>query len=188
VFVFPPEEEAGVWTLLPFFWMPKAKLAELERICRVPFTNWAEGQFIQATPGNVIDMRAIKERLTWGDRLFDLREVCYDRWNFQPQAVDLAEQGLSMVEVPQTFAHLSEATKLLLRWILNGQLRHGNHPVLTWMAACLQLQYDRKDNCQPHKPERLRSSKRIDGIAATVNALSRARSGAPTQKNLVEVW
>ena len=188
VFVFPPEEEAGVWSLLPFFWMPKAKVPDLERICRVPFASWADSQFIEATAGNVIDMRAIKERLMWGDRLFDLREVDYDRWNFQPQAVDLTEQGLMMVEVPQTFAHLSEATKLLLRCILNGQLRHGNHPVLNWMAACLQLQYDRKDNCQPHKPERLRASKRIDGIAATVNALSRARTGAPTQQTLVEAW
>jgi phage terminase large subunit-like protein len=37
----------------------------------------------------------------------------------------------------------------------------------------MQLQYDRKDNCQPIKPERMKSAKRIDGIAATVTALSR---------------
>jgi hypothetical protein len=42
------------------------------------------------------------------------------------------------------------------------------------MASCLQLQYDHKDNCQPTKPERGRTSKRIDGISATVTALSRA--------------
>jgi hypothetical protein len=36
------------------------------------------------------------------------------------------------------------------------------------------LQYDRKDNCQPSKPERGKSSKRIDGIQATVTGLARA--------------
>ena len=29
------------------------------------------------------------------------------------------------------------------------KFRHGNNPVLNWMASCLQLQYDHKDNCQP---------------------------------------
>ena len=47
------------------------------------------------------------------------------------------------------------------------------------MASCLQLQYDHKDNCQPSKPERLKSAKRIDGIAATVNALARAITAVP---------
>ena len=42
------------------------------------------------------------------------------------------------------------------------------------MASCLQLQYDQKDNCQPTKPHRGRSAKRIDGISAIVTALARA--------------
>jgi phage terminase large subunit-like protein len=50
------------------------------------------------------------------------------------------------------------------------------------MASCLQLQYDRKDNCQATKPERGKSGKRIDGIAATVTALSRA---LVSQENLI---
>ena len=45
---------------------------------------------------------------------------------------------------------------------------------MNWMASCLQLQYDTKDNCMPSKPERGRSGKRIDGISATVTALARA--------------
>jgi hypothetical protein len=47
------------------------------------------------------------------------------------------------------------------------------------MAACLQLQYDHKDNCQPSKPERGRTSNRIDGIQAIVTALNRALSAQP---------
>ena len=42
------------------------------------------------------------------------------------------------------------------------------------MASCLQLQYDQKDNCQPSKPSRGKSAKRIDGIAPIVTALARA--------------
>ena len=68
---------------------------------------------------------------------------------------------------------LSYPTKFLLSAYVDQRIRHGNHPVLNWHAACLQLQYDRKDNCQPSKPERLKSSKRIDGIQATVTMLNR---------------
>jgi len=44
----------------------------------------------------------------------------------------------------------------------------------TAITSCLQLQYDNKDSCQPTKPERGKSGKRIDGISATVTALARA--------------
>jgi phage terminase large subunit-like protein len=59
------------------------------------------------------------------------------------------------------------------------KIRHGNNPVLNWMAACLQLQYDHKDNCQPDKPQRGKTSKRIDGMQATVTALNRALAAQP---------
>jgi phage terminase large subunit-like protein len=36
VFVFPPFDDGEIWTLLPFFWMPKDRVHELERVCRVP--------------------------------------------------------------------------------------------------------------------------------------------------------
>jgi phage terminase large subunit-like protein len=93
------------------------------------------------------------------------------------------DDGIQAVEVNQTFLSLSYATKFLLGAYLAQNLRHGNHPVLNWMASCLQLQYDHKDNCQPSKPERMRSSKRIDGIQATVTALVRATVAQDTSNN-----
>ena len=62
---------------------------------------------------------------------------------------------------------------------LDRKVRHGNHPVLNWNASCLSLQGDHKDNVQPTKPERGKSSKRIDGISATVTALARAMANPP---------
>lgn len=177
VFVFPPFGDSESWTLLPFFWVPREKVPHLERVCRAPFSDWVRRGFVSATPGNGIDMRAVKERIHWGRQLFELREVDYDRCNFRTQAMELGDEGIDVIEVQQAFLHLSHPTKALLSLYPDGKLRHGNHPVLNWMAGCLQLQYDHKDNCQPIKPERLKSTKRIDGIAATVTALSRALVG-----------
>ena len=52
-------------------------------------------------------------------------------------------------------------------------LHHGGHPVLRWNASCLTTK-EINDNLIFCKPERSRSSSRIDGISATVNALVRA--------------
>lgn len=174
VFVFPPFDKTDIWRLLPFFWMPKDKVPELERISRMPIRLWVERGFISTTPGSAIDQRAVMERIRWGKAQFDLVEVPYDRCNFRTEALNLKDEGVETVEVQQAFMQLSYATKFLLSSYLDGKIHHGNNPVLNWMASCLQLQYDHKDNCQPSKPERLKSSKRIDGIQATVTALSRA--------------
>jgi phage terminase large subunit-like protein len=174
VFIFAPNDEDGVWTLLPFFFMALERVQALQRICRVPYTRWIEQKFITATSGNAIDLRAVLDRIRWGRQMFDLKEVPFDRLNFRTEALNLIDEGIAATEVPQSFLHLSYATKFLLSACGDGKIRHGNNPVLNWMASCLQLQYDHKDNCQPSKPERMRSSKRIDGIQAVVTALARA--------------
>ena len=188
VFVFPPFEGCDSWTLLPFFWMPKENLMHLERVCRAPYSHWVEQGFITATPGNVIDQRAVVERIRWGRQMFGLQEVPYDRFNFRSEAMNLIDEGIQAVEIQQSFSHLSHPTKFLLGAYLDRKIRHGNHPVLNWMASCLQLQYDHKDNCQPTKPERGKSSKRIDGLAAAITALNRALV-VPTQTvGTIEIW
>lgn len=174
VFVFPPFDGGEIWTLLPFFWMPSDRVSELERVCRAPYSTWIRQRFIETTPGNGIDMRAVKQRIHWGRELFELREMPFDRFNFRTQAMELLDEGVQAVEITQSFLHLSHPTKFLLSAYVDQKIRHGNNPVLNWMASCLQLQYDHKDNCQPSKPERGKSAKRIDGIAATVTALARA--------------
>jgi phage terminase large subunit-like protein len=171
---FAPWEEQDSWTFLPFFFMAQDRVQSLERICRVPFSAWIRQKFIEATSGNAIDLRAVLDRIRWGREMFDLREVPYGRLNFRTEALNLIDDGITATEVQQSFLHLSYPTKFLLSAYGDRKIRHGNNPVLNWMASCLQLQYDHKDNCQPSKPERMRSSKRTDGIQAIVTALARA--------------
>src|SRR5205814_2221668 len=85
VFTFPPIGDDGVWSLLPFFFMPQGRVPALQRICRVPYDSWIEQKFITATPGNAIDLRAVLDRIRWGREIFDLREVPYDRLNFRTE-------------------------------------------------------------------------------------------------------
>jgi len=191
-FLFPPFAADAMgpgcdaWTILPFAWVPEEKIHQLQISCRVPLSSWVERKFLCATPGSAVDQRAVMDKIRWGRQMFDLRAMPYDRCNFRSEALNLADEGIPAIEVPQNFMNLSAATKFLLSKYLDQGIRHGNHPVLNWMASCLQLQYDHKDNCQPSKPERGKSSKRIDIIQAAVTAWSQALVAPQSKRSVYE--
>ncbi len=151
----------------------------------MPYRTWAELGFLELSAGNVIDYRDVKARLEWGARMFDLQEMCFDPWNSRQISVPLVEEGYNCQEIRQGYATLSEPSKKFLEIIASGKLRHGGHPVLRWNASCLSSK-ESNDNLMFAKPERAKDTSRIDGIAATVNALTRAiaaGSSAPA-----EIW
>ncbi|MGC4050971.1 MAG: terminase large subunit [Paludibaculum sp.] len=181
-FVFPPMAANEVWSFLLFFWMADERVRFLERNDKVPYSSWVRKGFIETVPGAAISDALIKRRLEWGRDRFEVRNVAYDPWGFRAAAEDLTKQGFACVEVRQGYASLSEPTKKLLELYQTQGLRHGNNPVLNWNARCLALLSDNKDNVQPAKPERAKSSKRIDGIAASINGMVLGINMAPKKR------
>lgn len=171
VLVFPPKPKEQEWILLPFFWMPKERVAERERKDKVPYRAWTHCRWIEATEGNAVDQAGIRAKIEWAAEMFDLRALAYDPWNFRESANQLSEKGLTCIEIKPRYSLLSEPTKKLLELYLDRKIRHGNHPVLNWNASCLSLACDKQDNVMPSKPERNKSGKRIDGISATVTGM-----------------
>jgi phage terminase large subunit-like protein len=178
---FPAED--GSYDFLVYFWMPADSIRERERRDKVPYAEWVRKGLIEATPGNVVDYRKVKEKLRWARECFELRDVGFDPWNSRQVSVELGDEGFQCVEVPQGFRSISEPTKKLLELITSGNCRHGGNEVLRWNADCLSLKSDGNDNIRPSKPNRMTSSKRIDGMVAIVIAL--ARSIVQTQKRSV---
>ena len=76
-----------------------------------------------------------------------------------------------MVEIAQRYSTLSEPSKEFERQILAGKLQHDANPVMRWMVDCVSVVTDSSDNIRRAKPKRNKSSKRIDGVAATINAM-----------------
>lgn len=185
-FVFPPSDEAGVWDILPFFWKPQSRLHKDEIRDGVPYRRWAEEGFLESCDGNVIDNGLIRERLKWGARMFDVREMCFDRYNTGEMSTQLSnEDGYICVNVDQRY-NLSEATKKVLRLVATGKLGHGDHPVMRWNASCLTVRSDGNDNIKPEKPQREKDHTRVDGIAAAITAMSRALVGWTAQTSRYE--
>jgi len=66
---------------------------------------------------------------------------------------------------------MSPPTKELMKLTLEQKLAHGGHPVLRWMMDNIYVRTDPAGNI---KPDKEKSTEKIDGAVATIMALDRA--------------
>lgn len=169
VLLFP--EEGGTYDALPYFWVPRENIVERGRRDKVDYSAWVDGGLIQATPGNVIDYKAILAKIVELGQVYDIRDIGYDRWGATQLSQDLDYEGFTVVPIGQGFASLSPPTKELERLVLERKLRHGGNQVLRWMVGNTVVRTDAAENM---KPDKAKSTGRIDGVVAMVMALDRA--------------
>ena len=171
---FPPEEDGGLQPVLPFFWLPGDDLVERSKRDRVPYDQWVREGLIQLTEGNVVDYDAVRKEINRLGELYDIREIAFDRWGAHQVSQDLDADGFTVVPMGQGYVSMSPPTKEFEKLVLSARICHGGHKVLRWMADCVTVRRDPHDNMKPVKPDRRKSSKRIDGIVALIMALDRA--------------
>ena len=82
-------------------------------------------------------------------------------------------EGLGFTVVPfgQGYKDMSPPTKELMKISLEGKIAHGGHPVLSWMMDNVYVRTDPAGNI---KPDKEKSTEKIDGVVALIMALDRA--------------
>ena len=79
--------------------------------------------------------------------------------------------GFTVVPFGQGFKDMSPPTKELMNLVLGEKIAHGGHPVLRWMMDNIYIRTDPAGNI---KPDKEKSTEKIDGAVATSMALDRA--------------
>jgi phage terminase large subunit-like protein len=151
-------------------WLPGDNLREREIRDRVPYRQWAEQGRLELIPGEVVDKAVVIERIKAIGKRFRTRWVGFDRWGADMVVTELERGGFKVSEMGQGFAGISAPAKELETLVASRRLAHGGCPLLRWQAACTSIKSDPAGNIKLVKPERLRSSKRIDGIVALTMA------------------
>lgn len=183
--VFPPSDGITAWHVLVWHWCPQDKIDNESADDAANYKDWQRGGSLTATPGNVTDYGPVKEKIREVAGLYALQELGFDRWNALQIINELLEDGLPMVEVPQNTGGMYPGSKKLEELVYGGQLRHGGNPVLRYCASNVALLFDSNGNFRPDK-KKSKENGRIDGIVATVMALSRAVSTQPEVKSFWE--
>jgi len=163
--------EADVYSALAYFWVPEEGARHRERRDRVPYGTWISEEYIEATPGEVIDYDRIRAKINELGKQYEILEIAIDRWNATQLATQLTDNGFEVVPFGQGYASMNWPTKKLEEVVRAGRLRHGGNPVLRWMAGNASIETDAVDNWKPSKKK---SRERIDGIVALIMALDRA--------------
>lgn len=137
------------------------------------YVGWRDDGWLEVHSGGVIDEDAIADRLEWIRAKFDLREVAYDPWGMKNLAKKLDQRRFPMVEHRQGYASISEPMKRVEERTVSNTLRHGGNPVLAWQVGNVHRDEDASENVKPNKKK---SSGRIDAAVAMIMAVGRAEA------------
>lgn len=167
--LFEPSRDDTYWRLKVWFWIPGIGLKQKEDQDRVPYIAWQKAGFL-----TTIDRKTIEYEFVITDMMkicadFDVLKIAFDRWNmanFVKEVDRIGAELPEMVEFGQGFQSMGPAVKEFEK-LLDDKIRHDGNPVLTWCAANAVAVEDPAEN---KKLDKSRSTGRIDGIVASVQA------------------
>lgn len=174
VLVFPPEDEEGRYTILPYFWIPEDNIDQRVVKDHVPYDIWERQGYLLSTEGNVIHYGYIENFIESLGERFNIREIAFDRWGAVQMVQNLEGMGFTVIPFGQGFKDMSPPTKELMKLTLEKRIEHGGHPVLRWMMDNIYIRTDPAGNV---KADKEKSTEKIDGVVATIMALDRAIRG-----------
>ena len=171
VLVFPPLDEEDKYHILPYFWIPEENVDLRVRRDHVPYDLWEKQGNLMTTEGNVVHYGYIEKFIEKLNERFNIREIAYDRWGAVQMVQNLEGMGFTVVPFGQGFKDMNPPTKELMKLTLEKRIAHGGHPVLRWMMDNIFIKTDPAGNI---KPDKEKSTEKIDGVVATIMALDRA--------------
>ncbi|SFK74798.1 Phage terminase-like protein, large subunit, contains N-terminal HTH domain [Nitrosomonas aestuarii] len=163
-----PIEHGEPWRLVSFAWLPDEGLGRKEELDKVPYLAWKTAGYLETTPGRAISKRFILQRLAELQDCFDIQCIAYDRWRME-DLIRLAEDdGFPLPElIPfgQGFKDMSPALEMFESALLNGEVVHDGHPIMTMCAANAVTVSDAAEN---RKLDKNKATGRIDLMVAAV--------------------
>jgi len=165
-------KKEGRWHVRSYFWTPEKGLRERARQSRTPLELWVKQGHIKAVPGAAIDYEYIARDLA---ELLDgcmVKGIAFDRWRFDLLKKELDEIGSPLVSLMlpfgQGFKDMTPALETLESALLNDEMAHGEHPVLTMCMMNSRVETDPAGN---RKLSKFKAVGRIDGAVALAMAM-----------------
>ena len=126
---------------------------------------------MKTTEGNVVHYGFIEAFIEELGTRYYIREIAFDRWGAVQMTQNLEGLGFTVVPFGQGFKDMSPPSKELMKLTLEEKIAHGGQPVLRWMMDNIFIRTDPAGNI---KPDKEKSTERIDGAVALIMALDRA--------------
>ncbi|WP_147564936.1 terminase large subunit [Clostridium tyrobutyricum] len=171
VLIFSPTADDDKYYVIPFFWIPEENLKLRVRRDHVPYDVWAKQGFLKTTEGNVIHYGFIEKFIEELGKKYNIKQIAFDRWGAVQMVQNLEGLGFTVVPFGQGYKDMSPPTKELMKLTLENKMAHGGNPVLSWMMDNVYVRTDPAGNI---KPDKEKSTEKIDGVVALIMALDRS--------------
>jgi phage terminase large subunit-like protein len=168
-FVLICADDDGNWHIWPTAWTPNDTLHERMHTDRAPYDVWVRGGHLMTTPGASINYDTIVHNVCELTKGMNLEKVHFDEWNKNAlfEAFDRLGWRPPLLPFKQSFAEYREPVSQFEKMVADEKVRHGDHPVLKWCIANTMME---KDVCNNRKPNKKRSTVRIDLAVAAIMA------------------
>jgi phage terminase large subunit-like protein len=183
-FVFPWIEEGCKTTsyaVITKAYLPRSMFAEKIHVDKVPYDVWEKHGHLAVTDGAVIDYNYVLKDIS--DTIiangWDVIEYCLDPWGASSIATELQNEGKTVVEIRQGLKTLGEPTKGFREAVYAERLFHDGNPLLSWAVGNCVTRGDHNDNIMLDKQK---ARQRIDPVAASITAFTRAMTFDPNAK------
>lgn len=188
--IFPPQDGLDDWRVIWECWIPEDNMKERIRVDHVPYDEWAREAWITPTPGDMVDYTRIEERILELKNMYNIIEVDADR-SFASMLIQrLQNAGLECVDIPQTYAALTDPMNQIELQLRAGIVSHEANLVARWCFGNTAIA--RNGNAQikyvkEHRGKSVDRTKRIDLVTAWVCAMKRAMTyGAVDMSAILE--
>ncbi len=177
--LFFPELGDDPAILLNWYWVPEENIRQRSDTDGVHYDLWRDQGLLEVTPGDVTDYRVIRRRVRELAAEYQVGPVGYDRRFAAEIVMNLRDDGLTMIETPQSASAISWACREFERIVKQRSFWHGGHPILRWNASNATVILDADNQIRLDKSS---ETERIDGVSAAVFAIRlRATLGEPGQ-------
>lgn len=164
-----PHEDGAV-SIFPYFWVPEETAFDREKKQEAPYQTWIDRGLVIGTEGSATDYDKVRADINTLREKHGFETLAVDvLFQGAQLAMQLMSDGLDVHPHAQGVLALTNPSKRFEHLVRNKNLAHGNNDVLDWMLSNVTLYVDGANN---YKPDKKRSKDKIDGIIATIMAIS----------------
>ena len=178
--VLSAKDESGFVHVHPYCFIPLDGIEEKEREDKNPYQEWIRTGFLIGVPGKTISYDWVCEYLKekTENAGIDVNTIEFDRWRIEELKGAAERTGFAQIsvwnEVGQGYKDMSPRLEAMETGLLEGRIRHGNHPLLL-LAAANAIAVS--DPTASKKLDKTRCANKIDPIVAMVQSVYPLMSG-----------
>ena len=167
-YFFPEQSGLELPVLIVDFFLPGDDIKIKEDSDRLPYESWSKHHNLTLTPGKTTDWDFILESIREKNGLYNIIEFGYDR-HFAGELVNaLEKEKIQLKKFGMGFISMGSPTAELERLVIAKGFKHTGCPILTNNIQSTIVVRDAIGNLKPNK---LKSTNKIDGVVAAVVAI-----------------